>query len=112
MARSDAGIGFPEVILGLVPGAGGTQRLPRLVGLGEALKLVPTGKAITGREAKEIGLVNEVDDDPPSFAAMIDGERLGMTVPIGELNASAVDEAHYESMSARQKANAWTNCTF
>ena len=51
VARSDASIGFPEVILGLVPGAGGTQRLPRLIGIDEALKLVPTGKSIkVGRQ--------------------------------------------------------------
>ncbi|MEL0032828.1 MAG: enoyl-CoA hydratase/isomerase family protein, partial [Paracoccaceae bacterium] len=97
VARSDASIGFPEVILGLVPGAGGTQRLPRLVGLGEALKLVPTGKAINGRQAKEIGLVDEIDDDPLGFAAMTNGEWLGMAVPVGELNAGEVDEAQYES---------------
>ena len=62
---------------GLGAGAGGTQRLPRLVGLGEALRLVPTGKTINGWQAKNIGLIDEVDDDPQGFAAMIDGERLG-----------------------------------
>ena len=94
VARSDASVGFPEVILGLVRGAGGTQRLPRLVGLGEALKLVPTGKAINGRQAKEIGLVDEVDDDPLGFATMIDGERLVMAVPVGKSNTVVVNETH------------------
>ncbi len=103
VARSDASIGFPEVILGLVPGAGGTQRLPRLVGLGEALNLVPTGKAINGRQAKEIGLVDEIDDDPLGFAAITNGELLGMAVPVGALNAGEVDEAHYESASVLAK---------
>ena len=103
VAHSDASIGFPEVILGLVPGAGGTQRLPRLVGFVEALKLVPTGEAISGREAMDIGLVDEVDDDPLGFAATIDGERLGMAVPSGELKVSEFDEAHFESARARAK---------
>ena len=103
VARSDAKIGFPEVILGLVPGAGGTQRLPRLVGFGEALKLIPTGKTINGREAEDIGLVDEVDDDPLGFAAMIDGERLGMAVPIAQLNTGPIDEAQFESAAALAK---------
>ena len=103
VACSDASVGFPEVILGLVPGAGGTQRLPRLVGLGEALKLVPTGKAINGRQAKEIGLVDEVDDDPLGFATMIDGERLGMAVPVGKSKTVVVNETHYESAIALAK---------
>ena len=103
VARSDASIGFPEVILGLVPGAGGTQRLPRLVGFREALKLVPTGKPINGKRACDIGLVDEVADDPLGFAAMIDDERLGMAVPIKELNAGEADETHYESAIAVAK---------
>jgi len=103
VARSDASIGFPEVILGLVPGAGGTQRLPRLVGLAEALKLVPTGKAINGRQAKDIGLVDEVDDNPLGLATMTKGEWLGMAVPVGALNAGKIDETHYESASAFAK---------
>ena len=100
VARSDASIGFPEVILGLVPGAGGTQRLPRLVGFDEALRLVPTGKAIDGRQAKEIGLIEEVDDDPLGFAAIIDGENLRKMVPVGELHTSGVNEKNYESARA------------
>ena len=66
--------------------------MPRLIGIDEALKLVPTGKTINGRQAKNIGLVDEVDDDPLRFAVNIDGEQLEMTVPVGKLNAGEVDE--------------------
>ena len=76
IARADATIGFPEVILGLVPGAGATQRLPRLVGLAEALKLIPTGKTISGKAAMTIGLVNAIDDDPVAAAKLIDQKIL------------------------------------
>ena len=103
VARSDVCIGFPEVVLGLVPGAGGTQRLPRLVGLGEALRLVPTGITINGRQAKNIGLIDEVDEDPQGFAAMIDAEQLEMAVPVGKLNAGEIDKTHYETASALAK---------
>lgn len=53
-------LGLPEVQLGLIPGAGGTQRLPRLVGLRSALDLILAGKAVRPRKALAIGLVNEV----------------------------------------------------
>ena len=53
-------IGFPEVQLGLIPGAGGTQRTPRLVGLTSALDLILSSKQLDGRRAKKIGLVDEV----------------------------------------------------
>ena len=53
-------LGLPEVQLGLLPGAGGTQRLPRLVGIQAALDLMLTGKQIPARKAKRIGLVDEV----------------------------------------------------
>lgn len=53
-------LGVPEVQLGLLPGAGGTQRLPRTVGLEAALDLLLTGKQIDGKRAKRIGLVSEV----------------------------------------------------
>jgi enoyl-CoA hydratase/carnithine racemase len=55
-----AKFGQPEVTLGLVPGGGGTQRLPRLVGKGRALQLILSGEMISAEEAYRIGLVNEV----------------------------------------------------
>jgi enoyl-CoA hydratase len=60
IASDNARFGQPEVNLGIIPGYGGTQRLPRLVGKGIALELVMTGRAITAEEAFRIGLVNKV----------------------------------------------------
>jgi enoyl-CoA hydratase len=60
IAVETAKFGQPEVTLGLVPGGGGTQRLPRLVGKGRALQLVLSGEMISAQEAYRIGLVNEV----------------------------------------------------
>src|SRR5207302_9205711 len=60
VAAEHAKFGQPEVTLGLVPGGGGTQRLPRLVGKGRALQLILSGEMIGAQEACSIGLVNEV----------------------------------------------------
>jgi enoyl-CoA hydratase/carnithine racemase len=60
IAVEHARFGQPEVKLGLLPGGGGTQRLPRLVGKGRALQLILTGETISAQEAYRIGLVNEV----------------------------------------------------
>ena len=60
LASEKAQIGLPEVKLGLIPGYGGTQRLPRLVGKGRAIKMILSGESISAQEAFEIGLVNEV----------------------------------------------------
>ena len=60
IAAEGAKFGQPEVKLGLLPGGGGTQRLPRLVGKGRALQLILTGEMISAQEAYRIGLVNEV----------------------------------------------------
>jgi enoyl-CoA hydratase/carnithine racemase len=60
IAVEHAKFGQPEVKLGLLPGGGGTQRLPRLVGKGRALQLILTGETIAAPEAHRIGLVNEV----------------------------------------------------
>ena len=60
IAAESAKFGQPEVKLGLLPGGGGTQRLPRLVGKGRALQLILSGETINASEAYRIGLVNEV----------------------------------------------------
>lgn len=60
IASEDAKFGLPEVSLGLIPGYGGTQRLPQLVGKGKALELILTGNMVKAEEAKQIGLVNDV----------------------------------------------------
>ncbi|WP_078428092.1 enoyl-CoA hydratase [Alkalihalobacterium alkalinitrilicum] len=60
IAEDHAQIGLPEVKLGLFPGGGGTQRLPRLVGEAKAKELMFLGDPLTAQEAKEIGLVNQV----------------------------------------------------
>jgi enoyl-CoA hydratase len=59
-ASENAKMGLPEVGLGIIPGYGGTQRLPRIVGLGIALELITTGRMIDAAEALRIGLVNAV----------------------------------------------------
>ncbi len=60
IASDRARLGQPEIKLGLIPGGGGTQRLPRLVGLGQAMRLILTGDMIGAEEAQRIGLVDEV----------------------------------------------------
>ncbi|HEY3963291.1 MAG TPA: enoyl-CoA hydratase-related protein [Planctomycetaceae bacterium] len=60
VASENAKFGQPEVALGVLPGGGGTQRLPRLVGKGRALQLILSGEMISAQEAWRIGLVNEV----------------------------------------------------
>jgi enoyl-CoA hydratase len=64
VALPNARFGLPEVKLGLIPGYGGTQRLPRLVGMGRALELVMTGRPVTAEEALSIGLVNRIVQPP------------------------------------------------
>lgn len=63
VAAPGAKLGLPEVSLGLIPGYGGTQRLPRLIGKGRALEMIFTGRHVSAEEALQMGLVNRVADD-------------------------------------------------
>jgi 3-hydroxyacyl-CoA dehydrogenase len=68
VARPDTVFGFPEVKLGIMPGLGGTQRSPRLVGYGAALDLIVSGDPIDAGSALKMGLIDAVDDDPVAAA--------------------------------------------
>ena len=70
IALSSAKVGFPEVKLGLLPGAGGTQRLPRLVGIRNALEMIVSGTPIEAARAKALGLLDEVVEGNLKEAAM------------------------------------------
>jgi enoyl-CoA hydratase/carnithine racemase len=63
-AAGDAKIGQPEILLGIIPGAGGTQRMPRLIGPARAKDLILSGRQLEAKEALDIGLVDKVSDDP------------------------------------------------
>lgn len=71
VAGAKAKLGVPEIQLGVIPGAGGTQRLPRLIGPARAKDLIFTGRHVRADEAREIGLVDEVVADEEVYAAAV-----------------------------------------
>jgi 3-hydroxyacyl-CoA dehydrogenase len=72
IADQTAQLGLPEVILGVVPGAGGTQRLPRLVGMETALSMIPQGRSLKAAAAADAGLVDALDNNPVTAACVAD----------------------------------------
>lgn len=76
IARADARVGLPEVKLGLLPGAGGTQRTPRLVGVGTSLELITSGNPIGASVALAAGLVDEIVEDGLTEAAFDYARRI------------------------------------
>ncbi|MFW9788382.1 MAG: enoyl-CoA hydratase/isomerase family protein [Candidatus Thorarchaeota archaeon] len=96
-ASANARFGQPEILLGVIPGYGGTVRLPRLIGLGNAKELVFTGDQIKADEALRMGLVNKVFD---SIEALYEGVR--------ELAAKLVEKPGVAIKAAKQSLNsAW-----
>jgi enoyl-CoA hydratase len=116
IASEAAKFGQPEVKLGIVPGYGGTQRLPRLVGKGRALQLLLTGEMIDAAEAHRIGLVNRVvpageliqaaramlasiiAQGPLAVALCIDAVDRGLEMPLED--ATALEAAYFGALSA------------
>ena len=98
-ASANAKLGLPEVTLGLIPGYGGTQRLPQLVGKGLANELIFSAKMITAERAKEIGLVNEVFnseellDKTKELATLISrNSPMGISKAIAAVNLSGTPQ--------------------
>ncbi len=90
IASSNASMGLTETRLAIIPGAGGTQRLPRLVGKGKAKELIFTGQRIDAQEALKIGLVNKICDPQDLLA-----ECQKMAAMICETGPVAIEQAKY-----------------
>jgi enoyl-CoA hydratase/carnithine racemase len=88
VAGETARLGQPEIQLGIIPGAGGTQRLPRLVGPAKAKDIVFTGRMVAAAEALEIGLVDRVVPDESVYQAAVDLVRRYATGPALALRAA------------------------
>jgi enoyl-CoA hydratase len=83
VAAESARFGQPEITLGMIPGYGGTQRLPRLVGKGRALELLLFGKMINAQEAHGIGLINKVVPGPELMESVMEmAETLAKMPPL------------------------------
>ncbi len=95
LAVPTAKLGFPEIKLGLIPGYGGTQRLPRLVGEARATELILTGRTVNADEAERIGLVNHiVDGDLIAAGQTFAREMTGFSLPVLGLARDAIRRAH------------------
>jgi enoyl-CoA hydratase len=94
IATKNAKLGLPEIKLGLVPGYGGTQRLPRAVGEARALDMILTGRFVDAEEAHRIGLVQRlVDGDPVQAGIAYAREFSGYSLPVLGLAREAVGRA-------------------
>jgi enoyl-CoA hydratase len=96
VAGEDAQFGQPEIKIGIMPGAGGTQRLTRAIGKARAMDLILTGRSISAREAERMGLVTSVVPNEDTFTAAIDlASRIASMPPLAILAAKeAVEHAH------------------
>ena len=110
VATPNAKMGLPEIKLGLIPGYGGTQRLPRLVGEGRALEIVMTGRTVEAEEAERIGLVNRIVEGDPLEAAMAFAREFTCySLPVLSLARDAVKRARdlpvYEGLKVEADLN-------
>ena len=94
IATRNAKMGLPEIKLGLVPGYGGTQRLPRVVGEARALEMIMTGRTVDAEEAHRIGLVNRlIDGDAVAQGIAFAREFSGYSLPVLGFAREAVTRA-------------------
>jgi len=108
IATADARVGLPEVNLGIIPGAGGTQRAPRLAGVPAAIDLVTSGKPLSAKQALELGLIDRIADaDLRSAAIAFARELIGKPIRrTGALAVPAFDRAAAEKQIAAVESKA------
>src|SRR5712692_10981059 len=91
LAVPTAKLGFPEIKLGLIPGYGGTQRLPRLVGEARATEMILTGRTVLAEEAERIGLINHiVEGDLIEPGQAVARDMTGLSLPVLSLRPRAI----------------------
>jgi enoyl-CoA hydratase len=102
VAGDDAQFGQPEIKIGVMPGAGGTQRLTRAIGKARAMELILTGRTMPGREAEAAGLVTKVVPAAETLDAALElGSRVAAQPPVAVMAAKqAILRAHELSLSA------------
>jgi 3-hydroxyacyl-CoA dehydrogenase len=104
IAVPSARLGLPEVKLGILPGAGGTQRLPRLIGVEPALQMITEGSDIPAAKAKAIGLIDEIIEGDLLAGAIAFTEKLlaeGRPIRrVGEMTAKAENPAFFDETKA------------
>lgn len=113
IASPSASFGLPEIKLGIFPGAGGTIRLPRLIGPGRAKMMIYTGKTINAEKALNWGLIDGIEDDPLAVALQL-ADELKRRAPIAlKLAKKCINMAFDVDVSSgiEQEALAW-QCTF
>ena len=113
IASDNAKMGLPEVSLGVIPGYGGTQRLPQLVGKGKAMELIMTAGMISANEAKDVGLVNHVttQEELLSFTQKI-AEKIMRNSPLAIAAAIKAVNANFdvEKNGFEVEIEAFGNC--
>jgi enoyl-CoA hydratase len=112
IAVEHAKMGLPEVSLGVIPGYGGTQRLPSLIGKGNAMEMILTGDMINAKKALELGLVNQVTPaDNLMEAAITMAERLMKNAPHSLKNAiKAINAADGSPKGFMEEGKQFSDC--
>jgi 3-hydroxyacyl-CoA dehydrogenase / enoyl-CoA hydratase / 3-hydroxybutyryl-CoA epimerase len=103
-------LGLPEVQLGLLPGAGGTQRLPRLIGIAQALDLILTGKSVRPGKARKLGLVDEVVPAPILLEVALQRARglADKSLKVDRTRHSAPAQGLASTLGALGRKETWT----
>jgi enoyl-CoA hydratase len=111
IAAPNVKLGFPEIGLGIFPGAGGTQRLPRLIGASKAKELIFTGKIIRGDVALEIGLVDALVENPLEEAKKLAAELADKPPTALKLAKECIDKASNSTLDdgVLYEADVWAS---